>query len=570
MEEKTIIPNTLFASIKGNQNIKDAITQEIEKFLKNAKATTLLFPPDTAPNVRKFAHQIAEAHGLIHESRDSENGRELCISKKSIQQLPADPIISLVKTNKNSVTVNISWNSGGIYSVENLCIKTTGAAEKEIEASLSPDGSWTIPEEAKLLDYSDCHLKLQTSQETLNLTIRNLTETKQVTIEFSDLQFSTKYNLTVHTFNQNYKSEDFPFIFCTLPNAEGKLYTWGNNEDARQGIEQTKIFMTPIPHPAVESSFVEVATNYGSNLGINTEGSLYVWGAILNENRQEFISLPFILEPKISFYKIACGYRFFGAISLEGDIYTWGNGEYGELGLGSVRFSSVPLRIESFNDERTSHRFFTDISCSDYSYLACNDEGLLYEWGACFNPLSGVKAMLDKPHINKSVSSHKIAQVSCGVGYYGVVTQEKVLLMWGENLDNQVGFDDCRILAIPRPLDIENVVQVSCGISHTGCVTADGDVWLWGKGKLGQLGGNYEDSSVPRKLEEIKGKKVSVNGKCTIVLGVDGRLYSFGEGKNGCLGIGVGGKSAKPRKVKITNRAISVSLGIAHSIALVE
>lgn len=85
------------------------------------------------------------------------------------------------------------------------------------------------------------------------------------------------------------------------------------------------------------------------------------------------------MESKITFVKISCGYRFFGAISSEGNLYTWGYGENCELGLGDVKISEKPILITKFSDDRISQRFFVDISCSDYSYLACTDKGALYE-----------------------------------------------------------------------------------------------------------------------------------------------------------------------------------------------
>lgn len=177
--------------------------------------------------------------------------------------------------------------------------------------------------------------------------------------------------------------------------------------------------------------------------------------------------------------------------------------------------------------------------------------------------------MFNRPHENRTLSIYKITQVSCGIGYFGIVTEEKELLIWGDNSYKQLGFQDVLVLPSPRVLNIPNVVQVSCGISHTGCITFEGDVYLWGKGKIGQLGMTYEDSVSPKRLEGIKASKISINGKSTLIMTQDG-LLSLGEGKNGCLGIGVLGKSANPRKVKINGKTLSMSLGNAHCLAIVD
>ena len=41
---------------------------------------------------------------------------------------------------------------------------------------------------------------------------------------------------------------------------------------------------------------------------------------------------------------VSCGAWFTGACCDDGALYTWGNGDFGQLGLGSTRSSVVPLR----------------------------------------------------------------------------------------------------------------------------------------------------------------------------------------------------------------------------------
>ena len=60
---------------------------------------------------------------------------------------------------------------------------------------------------------------------------------------------------------------------------------------------------------------------------------------------------------------------------------------------------------------------------------------------------------------------------------------------WGYGSDGQLGHDNKSSLNTPKKLDFEHkVANVVCGGGHTGLVTEQGDLYLTGRGRDGQLG----------------------------------------------------------------------------------
>lgn len=124
MEVKSFISNTLFQDIKGPKEIKNLVTQKIQDFIKNENAKELIIDEKCSSNVRKIAHKIAETYGLIHESRDTETGRELYVAKKDVSNYPPEPSLTIDSVFRNIITLIIDWKNEETKSDTDLSIFT--------------------------------------------------------------------------------------------------------------------------------------------------------------------------------------------------------------------------------------------------------------------------------------------------------------------------------------------------------------------------------------------------------------------------------------------------------------
>lgn len=121
-------------------------------------------------------------------------------------------------------------------------------------------------------------LHIDLSCDLFSLCIKNISQINQIKVTISNLKFESKYNLFSCTSNCDFRTEESKFSFVTLPNLDGALYTWGNNQDGRLGLAQTEVILSPIPHPNVDidTRFVEVSTSNGTNLGITNKGNIII------------------------------------------------------------------------------------------------------------------------------------------------------------------------------------------------------------------------------------------------------------------------------------------------------
>ena len=473
-------------------------------------------------------------------------------------ELPEDPSIEIQKV-KGSITyllVHIGNHTEGI------CIELGQEAQEVALVETQDLSSLDLP----VLLYSKT-LKVFLSSQNAKVKII-WSGIESIVLKLEGLDYCTSYSVRVKTFNSLATSEEAEISFKTLNNRIGSVYTWGNNENGNLGLEEPGVYYSPIPHFGLPgNSIVSVSASENSNLALTHRGEIYSWGTVFTEHQEMVVAAPFAINTPVVFREIACGLNFFGAISLEGNIFTCGCGFAGQLGQGSQTFCSDPTVITNFSDDKIQRKFL-DISCSYNSFLACTEEGDLYHWGMVYTPVSPEQVQVSVPQY-LNVGANSVKQVACGSEYFCVVTKQGKLLSWGNNSYGQLGLGQPILFLVPTEVELSGVKQVSCGNGHTVCLNLSGDVYAWGKSKLGQTG-QYVNSRTPVLLEGIEAESVSAGGNCTLLVAKEGNLLSFGEGRNGCLGIGVGGKSAKPRKVNCIQRVLVTEVSEMHCLAIVS
>nr|QBK91139.1 MAG: regulator of chromosome condensation protein [Pithovirus LCPAC202] len=122
--------------------------------------------------------------------------------------------------------------------------------------------------------------------------------------------------------------------------------------------------------------------------------------------------------------------------------------------------------------------------------------------------------------------------ISAGLNHYGVIDQNGVLYMAGENRHGQLGNGSNIEVDLQNPIMIpfkSKVISISCYDNTTATVTEDGKVYYWG--------GETETIHRPREAKILpKAVKVSVSlsrdGNITIIIiGRDNLVYFWSQGK---------------------------------------
>lgn len=184
--------------------------------------------------------------------------------------------------------------------------------------------------------------------------------------------------------------------------------------------------------------------------GINTNGELQLENNLLGKkvinvfgNNSKLVAITeigaidIITHQKVSdsrYVSMSFGELHNLGLTSHGILYSWGNGEYGELGLGSkIIKSELPTEIKVENK-------IVDISCGLYHSCACDIKGNMYSWGQNFDRQLGLykktKEQMNYAHIENcyiediiliprflpfSAEKH-IIKVSCGSKFTAAIT----------------------------------------------------------------------------------------------------------------------------------------------------
>jgi E3 ubiquitin-protein ligase HERC4 len=162
------------------------------------------------------------------------------------------------------------------------------------------------------------------------------------------------------------------------------------------------------------------------------DSALLTWGdgkdGKLGHHTEESLHVPYVITAlqQIPIMSAALGKRHSLFLTEEGMVLACGNGQFGQLGLGSTEDARLtPVLIQGLHN-------IAQVAAGDYHSMALNREGQLFAWG------SGSWGKL-------------------GLSYDGNVTAPRVI----------------------STLTSTSVKSVACGSHHTGCITFSGDVWTW-------------------------------------------------------------------------------------------
>jgi alpha-tubulin suppressor-like RCC1 family protein len=127
-----------------------------------------------------------------------------------------------------------------------------------------------------------------------------------------------------------------------------------------------------------------------------------------------------------------------------------------------------------------------------------------------------------------------------------------VALVWGENLDGQLGTGDLETRLLPTPITSldAGVVSISIGTDHGCAALTTGDVYCWGSNDSGQLGNGSTTNSLAPVAVTLPAPATAVacggSHSCAVA---GGALYCWGENPSGELGNGTTTSSELPGPV---------------------
>ena len=307
------------------------------------------------------------------------------------------------------------------------------------------------------------------------------------------------------------------FYTMIAKDSDGKLYSCGKNYSGQLGDGTTTNSSMPICISDIESNplkgkkIVDVHNCDSTIIAKDSDGKLYLWGyngyGQLGDGTTTNSSMPICISDiesnPLKGKKIVdvhnCDSTIIAKDSNE-KLYSWGRNNYGELGNGTTKNSSMPICISDMENSPLNGEDIVDVYyVHNYYYdstiIAKDSSGKLYTWGR---------------------------------NYYG-------------KLGNGTTYDSSMPICISKvegsPLKEKNIVKIYTGDDTIIAKDSDGKLYSWGNNDYGQLGdGTTTNSNIPICISDIENselknkkiKNVEYGGNtyyCYIT--VSGELYRY-------------------------------------------
>jgi alpha-tubulin suppressor-like RCC1 family protein len=311
---------------------------------------------------------------------------------------------------------------------------------------------------------------------------------------------------------------------------------WGANDHGQLGVspDAFPVSSRPIPVPNVAGVQLVAAGEYDT-CALLSDNSLVCWGwnkgGQLGNGRSEDVATPPspVEAATTSFKHVALGPVHACAVTTGGDVMCWGNSPSGT----ALGFSNAEVPV----------------------------------------PFPKTVVGLPAP----------ATRVAAGADHSCALLVDGTLACWGDNAFGQLGDGFIggdgggeQSRATPRAvLDLSAIVDVVAGGNHT-CAASSDAVWCWGHGGNGELGnGAPTGSKTPRPANLFGG--ISGPGQLAAgdlhtcaINGDGGTLFCWGANESGQLGNGSTAQENAPVHAFVSDAAVQVAAGAAHTCAMLE
>jgi len=348
----------------------------------------------------------------------------------------------------------------------------------------------------------------------------------QTALDYSDNINSPKiiYSLLGVKIKNIYSGHDYNFSM----DENDKIYAWGLNSDGQCGIPDIEIIKNPteITLSELEKDEKIINISCGNNFSyfLSNKNKIYLCGYNLLTKEKYFspkrVEFPF--EKEI-ISQIEAGEKFCLFLTKMGDVYSIGEGESSKFGIEIKNMDTNEEHIEP--NQVMNIRNIQSIYCGYNHCFAVSKNNIVFCWGANDRGQLGINNIneIQKSQKNiiyiprKVVLSNEIKNIFCGKDFTVFHTEEKEILVCGNNEEYQLGIgketyseyskdNDCY-----KPTHVETfynleILKVSCGENFCIAMVKDSitkivNIWSWGSNKEGQLGlGNDSKNSRPKPI----------------------------------------------------------------------
>jgi len=160
---------------------------------------------------------------------------------------------------------------------------------------------------------------------------------------------------------------------------DGSLWVWGEQESGWPvlglGKVETQRYSRRL---GADTDWVDVAAGESHTLALKADGTIWAWGENhswqLGDGTRKPRSTPIRSVPGNDWKQVATGLHCLG-LKKNGSLWAWGNNWAGELGTGSTNNSTVPVQVGSSTN-------WTKVWANNIESVGLQSDGSLWAWGA--------------------------------------------------------------------------------------------------------------------------------------------------------------------------------------------
>jgi alpha-tubulin suppressor-like RCC1 family protein len=250
------------------------------------------------------------------------------------------------------------------------------------------------------------------------------------------------------------------------------------------------------------------------------------------------------------------------AASSRGKLLAWGDNSDGQLGIGSMTNSDVPVAVKLPKGTRV-----VQARSGCYFTVALTSTGKLLSWGLNFNSQLGDGSMVNSmTPVRVHIPAHTtITRVRAGCAFALALTSRGQVLAWGLNDVGQLGDGTLRDAMVPTRVHLPKhtvVTGISAGNSYGLALTSTGRVLAWGSNNHDALGdGNGNSDAMSKRPVRVRLPasahitSVSAGGFFGLAQTHNGGVLAWGDDQYGMLGNGSLTNSDVPVRVKLPHGA---------------
>ncbi|KAH7277691.1 hypothetical protein KP509_38G002500 [Ceratopteris richardii] len=264
-----------------------------------------------------------------------------------------------------------------------------------------------------------------------------------------------------------------------------------------------------------------------------------------------FVPVPMPQNVVVS--QVSTSHQHVAFITTNGELYTYGDNKSGCCGHGEANIHGITLdEVNRYVLEPMLVITLKDARCKQVSAgvnftIVLTEEGHAYACGKNTHGQLGLGDTMSRDTFSKiDMHDFRAVQVSAGAAHALMVTDDGSVFSWGYGANSCLGCYD--VANKTRPWLIQTfkdnnifLIGISAGYEHSVALDCNGQVYTWGRGYCGALGHGHEsDVQIPQKvtgLDEIRAIQVCARKRRTFVLTDDGELYGFGWMGFGSLGL---------------------------------